>query len=156
MQFWSWECDDAFDAMIIQVALEQQPPVKWVDFMGNPTKVSRGMAANAHLALIVDTVMKGQTMGRAQDLFFHDPDSFHPGELHRHVEYWEAITTGDLRPLNRTLCVGYKRKYQFLSLLNIIKVIMSVSPTIWIARHRDVSATINLAGLLWNLSVRRC
>jgi hypothetical protein len=51
------------------------------------------MAANAHLALIVDTVMKGQTMGRVQDLFFHDPDSFHPGALHRHVEYWEAITT---------------------------------------------------------------
>jgi hypothetical protein len=42
MQFWSWECDEAFDAtMVINIALEQQhQAVKWVDFIGNLTKVS--------------------------------------------------------------------------------------------------------------------
>jgi hypothetical protein len=57
--------------MVINIALEQQPhAVKWVDFMRNPTKVSGGMAANARLAPIVDTVTKGRTVGHVEDLFF--------------------------------------------------------------------------------------
>ena len=60
-----------YATMVINIALEQQPhAVKWVDFMGNPTKVSGGMAANARLPPIVDTVTKGRTVGHDEDLFF--------------------------------------------------------------------------------------
>lgn len=90
MKFWSWERDEAFDAMIIEVVSKQQPPVKWVDFMGNPVKAGGGMAANVRLAPVADRVTKGQTVGRVEELCFRDPDSFCPGELHRNVEYWEA------------------------------------------------------------------
>jgi hypothetical protein len=46
--------------------------------------------------------------------------------------------------------------YRFLNLLIIIKVLVRVSPMIRIARPGDISATINLASLLWSLSVSRC
>ena len=90
MKFWSWERDEAFDAMISEVVLKQQPPVKWVDFMGNLIRAGGGMAANVRLALIADRVTKGQTVGCVEELCFRDPDLFCPGKLHRNVEYWEA------------------------------------------------------------------
>ncbi len=94
MPFWSWECDAAFDATVVNVALEQQSPVQWVDFMGNPTEVSGGMVANAQLASIVENVTQGRALGHVEDLCFRDPNAFRPGELHKHVEYLDAITKG--------------------------------------------------------------
>ena len=76
--------------MIIEVISKQQLPVKWVDFIGNPIKAGGGMAAYVCLAPVAYRVMRGQTVGRVEELCFRDPDSFCPGKLHRNVEYWEA------------------------------------------------------------------
>jgi hypothetical protein len=67
--FASWECDEAFDAMVVKVAREQQCPVQWVDFMGNPREVSGGMVANAQLASIVGNVTQGRAVGHVEDIF---------------------------------------------------------------------------------------
>jgi hypothetical protein len=112
--------------MVINVALEQQPPVKWADFMGNPTKVSGGMAANARL--VKD---RGTCRGLVFWGVFHVPDSFRPGELHRNVKYWEAITKMHylLIPSDVVRWVREHANTGSLNLLNIIKLLIRVSPS---------------------------
>ena len=74
---WPWQYE-AFDAMVINVALEQQSPVQCVDCTGNPTEVSGGMAANVQLASFVKNITQARAVGHVEDLCFRGPDSCLP------------------------------------------------------------------------------
>ncbi len=74
MQFWPSPYE-AFDAMVVNVALEQQSPVQWVDCTGNPTEVSGGMVANFQLASCVKNVTQARAVGHVEDSCFRGPDS---------------------------------------------------------------------------------
>ncbi len=73
MQFWPCQYEP-FDAMVVNVALEQQSPVQWVDCTGNPTEVSRGMVANVQLASFVKNVTQAKAVGNVEDSCFRGPD----------------------------------------------------------------------------------
>jgi hypothetical protein len=62
---------------------------------------------------------------------FHVPDSFRPGELHRNVKYWEAITKMHylLIPSDVVRWVREHANTGSLNLLNIIKLLIRVSPS---------------------------
>ena len=70
MQFWPWQYEP-FDAMVVNVALEQQSPVQWVD-------VSGGMVANVQLASFVKNVTLARAVGHVEDSCFRGPDSCLP------------------------------------------------------------------------------
>ncbi len=71
MQFWPWQYEP-FDAMVVNVALEQQSPVQWVDCTGNPTEVSGGMVANVQLASFVKNVTQARAVGHVEHSCFRD------------------------------------------------------------------------------------
>ncbi len=77
MQFWPWQYEP-FDAMVVNVALEQQSPVQWVDCTGNPTEVSGGMVANVQLVSFVKNVTQARAVGHVEDSCFRGPDSCLP------------------------------------------------------------------------------
>ena len=64
--------------MVVNVALEQQSPVQWVDCTGNPTEVSGGMVANVQLASFVKNVTQARAVGHVEDSCFRGPDSCLP------------------------------------------------------------------------------
>ena len=61
--------------MVVNVALEQQSPVQWLDCTGNPTEVSGGMVANVQLASFVKNVTQARAVGHVEDSCFRGPDS---------------------------------------------------------------------------------
>ena len=75
MQFWPRQYE-AFDAMIVNVALEQQSRVQWVNCTGNPTEVSGGgggVVANVQLACFVKNVTQARAVGYVEDLCYEGP-----------------------------------------------------------------------------------
>ena len=67
----------------------------WVDYYGNPVKVSGEMAACYHDRL--QKIRKGELIGDISELLFRDPNRFRVGELHNHFEYWQYIASTDSR-----------------------------------------------------------
>ncbi|KAK3740319.1 hypothetical protein QZH41_009408, partial [Actinostola sp. cb2023] len=87
---WEWEVEPNFDKELLNGNIPDEVE-HWVDWMGRPYERAGNRVTVMPTEEIIHSTIKGDRLGDPSTLSFRDPETFVAGELHNHLEQWEAI-----------------------------------------------------------------
>ncbi|KAK3706538.1 hypothetical protein QZH41_013030, partial [Actinostola sp. cb2023] len=87
---WKWEFDANFDKELLNGNIPDEME-HWVDWMGRSYERASNRVTVMPPEEIIHRIIKGDRLGDPSALPFRDPETLVAGELHNHLEQWEAI-----------------------------------------------------------------